>query len=419
MDTSLLILTAALIAGVYMAWSIGANDVANAMGTSVGSHALTITQAVIVAAIFEFIGAFLVGQEVTNTIRQDIVNPESLNISSIAFAGGMTAALLATAVWLQFASSKGLPVSTTHSIIGAVVGFGLVAGDSMSVVNWEKLVEIIASWFISPILGGIIAFATFFLVRRYILDSKDPIRATKWISPLMFFIVTFCVLFMFFAKSKIIGSDMIWVGTVTITISAALSIAARIMMSRGEHAHLDRDGQLARVESIFAWLQVVTACFMALAHGSNDVANAIGPVAAVVSIVQPTWLMNVGEDVWLMGLTGLGGIGIVIGLATYGKRVIETVGKGITEITPTRGFAAEFGAASIILVGSSYGLPLSTTQVLVGAVIGVGLARGIAGLNLSVIKRITGSWIFTIPTTGLVSAGMSFAWLKVYAKFIA
>lgn len=415
MDTSHFILGAAVIAGLYMAWSIGANDVANAMGTSVGSHALTIRQAIFVAAIFEFIGALMVGQEVTNTIRHDIVNPESLNITKIAFAGGMTAALVATAVWLQFASSKGLPVSTTHSIIGAVVGFGIVAGNSVSVVNWGTLLEIVASWFISPLLGGIIAFSTFFLIRKYILDSKDPIGATKLISPMMLFMAVFSVLFMFLVKSKIFGTDVFETGLIAAVLSGAIGIFARALMSRGDDSKLDRDEQLAKVERIFAWLQVVTACFMALAHGSNDVANAIGPVAAVVSIVEPAWLMSLGEDWWLMVLTGLGGFGIVIGLATYGKKVIETVGKGITEITPTRGFAAEFGAASIILVGSSFGLPLSTTQVLVGAVIGVGLARGIAGLNLAVIRKITGSWIFTIPTTGLVSAALSYAWLSIYA----
>jgi PiT family inorganic phosphate transporter len=227
----------------------------------------------------------------------------------------------------------------------------------------------------------------------------------------MLFIVVYCVLFVFLLKSlKTYGicDDSFQVALLTALVSALIAIVARVLMSRGDTAYLSRDEQLARVERIFAFLQVVTACFMALAHGSNDVANAIGPVAAVVSIVNQNEVASSSQvPYWLMGL---GGLGIVVGLATYGKEVIETVGKGITEITPTRGFAAEFGAASIILVGSSMGLPLSTTQVLVGAVIGVGLARGIAGLNLSVIKKITGSWVFTIPTTGLVSAALSYLW---------
>lgn len=410
MDTSLFILGAALIAGLYMAWSIGANDVANAMGTSVGSHALTIRKAIVVAAIFEFIGAFMAGDEVTKTIKQEIVNPLAFD-DPYLFAGGMTAALLATAIWLQFASAKGLPVSTTHSIIGAVVGFGIVAG-GMDAVNWEMLLDIAVSWFASPLIGGVIAFATFFLIRKYILDSKDPIGQTKLLSPIMLFIVVFCVLVVFFHKSLSfygIADDPVHIALITAAVSAFIAIVARILMSRGNFSNLNRDEQLARVEKIFAYLQVVTACFMALAHGSNDVANAIGPVAAVVSIVN-TKSITMSSEVpyWLMGF---GAVGIVIGLATYGRKVIETVGKGITEITPTRGFAAEFGAALIILVGSTLGMPLSTTQVLVGAVIGVGLARGIAGLNITVIRRITGSWIFTIPTTGAVSAVLAYAWI--------
>jgi len=415
MDTSLFLLGAALLAGLYMAWSIGANDVANAMGTSVGSHALTIRNAVIVAAIFEFIGAFMAGEEVTNTIRQGIVNPSFFAHDAYLFAGGMTAALFATAIWLQFASAKGLPVSTTHSIIGAVVGFGLVAGGT-NAVNWEVLVNIVASWFLSPLLGGTIAFAMFFIIRRYILDSKDPIGQTKRLSPIMLFIVVGCVLFVFFYKSlQIYGiKDPFHVALITGGVSAVISIIARLLMSRRKVGHLTRDEQLARVERIFAYLQIVTACFMALAHGSNDVANAIGPVAAVVSIVTHNQITATSQvPYWLMGL---GAVGIVVGLATYGKKVIETVGKGITEITPTRGFAAEFGAALIILVGSAFGLPLSTTQVLVGAVIGVGLARGIAGLNITVIRKITGSWIFTIPTTGLVSALLSYVWILFRAS---
>lgn len=415
MDTNLFILGAALVAGLYMAWSIGANDVANAMGTSVGSHALTIRKAIIVAAIFEFIGAFMVGEEVTNTIKQDIVNPLNFAHDPMLFAGGMTAALLATAIWLQFASAKGLPVSTTHSIIGAVVGFGIVAGGP-GVVKWENLLEIIASWFMSPLIGGVIAFATFFLIRRYILDSRDPIGQTKLLSPFMLFIVVSSVLFVFLYKSlQIYGlaENALQVVLITAAISGVISFIARLLMNRGDVANLTRDEQLARVEKIFAFLQVVTACFMALAHGSNDVANAIGPVAAVVSIVNNQQITtDTHVPYWLMGF---GAVGIVIGLATYGKKVIETVGKGITEITPTRGFAAEFGASLIILVGSSFGLPLSTTQVLVGAVIGVGLARGIAGLNITVIRKIAGSWIFTIPTTGLVSAALSYAWFAFRA----
>ncbi len=413
MDQALIILGVCLVAGFYMAWSIGANDVANAMGTSVGSHALTIGQAIAVAAVFEFLGAFLVGGQVTNTIKQEIVDPMMFAGDPIGFAGGMTAALLATAVWLQFASAKGLPVSTTHSIVGAVVGFGVVTG-GWDAVKWDALSGIVLSWFISPLLGGILAFATFFIIRKYILDSKDPLLMTKKIGPYMLFVVVAATSFLFFDKSL---SGLKWIYReelaflLTISFSLILVLVTTMLLLRGKVEPIDRDANLAHVERIFAWFQIVTACFMALAHGSNDVSNAIGPVAAVVSIVKDGYMTSSAEvPLWLLGL---GGVGIVVGLATYGRKVIETIGTSITEITPTRGFAAEFGASFTILVGSSFGLPLSTTQVLVGAVIGIGLARGISGLNIVVIKRIMGSWIITIPTTACVSGGLSYIWQLV------
>ncbi len=413
MDQALIILGVCLVAGFYMAWSIGANDVANAMGTSVGSHALTIGQAIAVAAVFEFLGAFLVGGQVTNTIKQEIVDPMMFAGDPIGFAGGMTAALLATAVWLQFASAKGLPVSTTHSIVGAVVGFGVVTG-GRDAVKWDALSGIVLSWFISPLLGGILAFATFFIIRKYILDSKDPLLMTKKIGPYMLFVVVAATSFLFFDKSL---SGLKWIYReelaflLTISFSLILVLVTTMLLLRGKVEPIDRDANLAHVERIFAWFQIVTACFMALAHGSNDVSNAIGPVAAVVSIVKDGYMTSSAEvPLWLLGL---GGVGIVVGLATYGRKVIETIGTSITEITPTRGFAAEFGASFTILVGSSFGLPLSTTQVLVGAVIGIGLARGISGLNIVVIKRIMGSWIITIPTTACVSGGLSYIWQLV------
>lgn len=413
MDSTLVIVVVSLIAGLYMAWSIGANDVANAMGTSVGSHSLTIAQAVLAAAVFEFLGAFLAGGQVTNTIKQGIVDPLNFVDDPIGFAGGMTAALLATAIWLQLASSRGLPVSTTHSIIGAVVGFGVVTG-GVEAVNWDQLSEIVLSWFISPLSGGIIAFSTFFLIRKYVLDSKDPVGMTRRLAPLMLFVVNFAMLSVFLGKCL---SGFSWAKSeemvllITLFIAFSISFLMRLFMNRVQNNSLNRDEELALAERLFGWLQVVTACFMALAHGSNDVSNAIGPVAAVVQVIQSEHVVLTSEvPFWLLAF---GGLGIVLGLATYGRRVIETVGKGITEITPTRGFAAEFGAAFTILMGSYFGLPLSTTQVLVGAVIGVGLARGIAGLNLAVIQRIAGSWLITIPATGCVSALLSYFWMQV------
>ena len=395
MDAASVLLVVALIAGLYMAWSIGANDVANAMGTSVGSHALSIGQAIFVAAVFEFIGAFFIGGHVTTTIREGIVDPATFMGDPIGFAGGMTAALIATAAWLQFASFKGLPVSGTHSIIGAVVGFGIVSG-GVDAVQWEELGNIVVSWFVSPLVGGVIAFLTFFIIRRFILDSATPLLMTRRLAPFMLFVVVATVSFVFLSTE------------IALALALLSGLLATWLVRNLTERTASRDEILAKVERVFAWLQIVTACFMALAHGSNDVSNAIGPVAAVVSVVTNQGIQATSQvPMWLLAF---GGVGIVLGLATYGRKVIETIGKGITEITPTRGFAAEFGAAFTILVGSYIGLPLSTTQVLVGAVIGVGLARGIAGLNVAVIRRIAMSWLITIPTTGAISAVLCYVW---------
>lgn len=405
MDSSLLLLIVAIIGAFYMAWNIGANDVANAMGTSVGSHALTIKQAVIVAAIFEFAGAFLVGDQVTNTIKKGIVDPMIFADDPQVFAAGMLASLLATAFWLQFASFRGLPVSTTHSIVGAVLGFGIVSAGT-SAIHWGALTGIVASWFVSPLIGGLLSFCMFFIIRRYILDAQNPILALKKLAPLLMFGVLTMLFTMFLRKSlcKLIVFERNDLAAFLAAMMLAIifSVVARVLMGRLNHQNNDRETSLRLVEKAFAYIQPITACFMALAHGSNDVANAIGPAAAVVSVWRDgNVVVQSMVPFWLLAL---GGFGIVVGLATYGRRVIATIGKGITEITPTRGFSAEFGAAFTILIGSLLGVPLSTTQVLVGCVIGVGLARGMAGLNVNVIKKIMSSWVITIPATGVISA---------------
>lgn len=391
MDTTLIVLGLSLLVGFYMAWSIGASDVANAMGTSVGSHALTIKQAILVAAIFEFLGAFLVGGHVTNTIKQGIIDPLTFASDPLLFAWGMTAALLSTGIWLQFASAKGLPVSTTNSLVGALIGFGLVCRGPEA-IKWEALSRIALSWVISPILGGVIALIAFFAIRKYILDSKEPLKATQSLAPWILCAVVLVLVSLFLPKH-------LWWLAILGSLVCALVFSRVIRKTTSKSS--GRDDTLMRVERVFAWIQVITACFMAFAHGSNDVSNAIGPVAAVINIAFSHHIVISSQVPWW--LLGMGGLGIVIGLATYGRKIIETIGHSITEITPTRGFAAEFGAAFTILVGSHFGLPLSTTQVLVGAVVGVGLARGIAGLNLVVIRKILNSWIITMPATCFIS----------------
>lgn len=405
MDPGTIILVLALVFGAYMAWNIGANDVANAMGTSVGSHALTIKQAVIVAAIFEFSGAFLVGGHVTDTIRKGIFDASLYAAEPTQLALGMLAALLSAALWLQLASSRGLPVSTTHSIVGAVIGFAVVSM-GFSAVEWSKVGSIVASWFVSPVCGGVLGFASFFVVRRTILDRADPVGATRHVAPWLMAVVGFVLgLVLFFKGLKNLHLELTLVETAGIAAGLGLAMAAItawFLRGLSRDGEVDRHAQHARVERVFAWLQIITACFMAFAHGSNDVANAVGPLAAVVNIVRDGAVA--AQSVVPLWVLGLGGVGIVVGLATYGKRVIETVGKNITEMTPTRGFSAEFGAALTILIGSRLGLPLSTTHVLVGAVIGVGFARGIAALNMRVIRNVATSWLVTVPAAAVLSA---------------
>ncbi|AFV24217.1 phosphate transporter [Methanolobus psychrophilus R15] len=323
-----------IIAGLYMAWNIGANDLANAMGTSVGSGALSIKQVIIVAAVFEFAGAVFFGKRVTSTIAKGIVPIDSIAmIDTNLVAIGMLAAILAAGFWITLATFYNLPVSTTHSIVGAVLGFGLIAAYNgiigFNEINWPVLFKIVVSWLVSPVLGALLAYIIFSLIRYFILQkSDDPYR----------------------------------------------------------------------IENKFVFLQVATACFIAFAHGSNDVANAVGPLYAALHALD---MAGVAVPLWVMIM---GGLGMVFGLATWGYRVIETIGTKITELTPTRGFSAEFATASVVVMHSYISLPISTTHTLVGSVIGVGLAGGLAAVDLSVIGKIVLSWIVTVPVAALTSA---------------
>jgi len=405
MDPTTIILGLAVVFGLYMAWNIGANDVANAMGTSVGSHAVTIGQAIFIAAIFEFGGAFLVGGEVTNTIRKGIFDASLFADKPFEFNVGMLSALLAAAVWLQLASWKGLPVSTTHAIVGAVMGFSIVSM-GWSSINWWKVGGIVASWFISPITGAFIAFLVFFTIRRLILDDDEPIERTRKVAPALVFVLGTVLGFILFKKglkNLHLGLSGVELTGLAVAMGIGGSIAVGVMLRNFKKEEKDSHlRQNLKVEKVFAWLQIVTACFMAFAHGSNDVANAVGPLAGIVANLNSAAGEVATQAALPKWVLALGGVGIVIGLATWGKKVIATVGKNITEMTPTRGFAAEFGACITILFGSTLGLPLSTTHVLVGSVIGVGLARGIAALNIGVIRGIAASWFITVPAGGVL-----------------
>ena len=390
--------------GLFMAWGIGANDVANAMATSVGSKALTIKQAILVAAIFEFAGAFLAGGQVTSTIRKGIIDATQVSDDPELLIFGMLAALLAAGVWLLVASKKGWPVSTTHSIVGAIVGFSAV-GIGVESVYWSKVVAIAASWVISPMMSGVMAFLIFMSVQKLILGTKDPLANARKYVPFYIFAVGFMLALVTMLKGlKHVGLDLsygesVMVAIVSGMITMTIGILAirRIKITPDE----DSDFRFANVEKIFGILMIFTACGMAFAHGSNDVANAVGPVAAVVSIVKTGAVAQESSlSTWILLL---GGIGIVIGLATYGWRVIQTVGRKITELTPSRGFAAELAGASTVVIASGTGLPVSTTHTLVGAILGVGMARGIGALNLRVVRNIMLSWLVTLPAGGILA----------------
>jgi len=402
-DYTLYVGLAALF-GVFMAWGIGANDVANAMATSVGAKALTIKQAILVAAVFEFAGAVLAGGEVTATIRKGIIDAGALSDEPQLLIYGMLSALLAAGIWLLVASYKGWPVSTTHSIVGAIVGFAAV-GIGMDAVMWGKVGIIVMSWVISPLTAGLIAYLIFRSVQWLILEREDPLARARRYVPVYMFLAAFNItLVTIFKGLKHVGLHLSTAEAyfTAAAIGVVVAFIGRIFIGRiTRDKRADKRFHFHTVERVFGVLMVVTACGMAFAHGSNDVANAIGPVAAVVSIADSGVIGHKSPiPIWVLLL---GGAGIVIGLATFGVRVITTVGHKITHLTPSRGFAAELAAASTIVVASGTGMPISTTHTLVGAVLGVGMARGIAAIDLSVVGRIFLSWLTTIPAGAILA----------------
>jgi len=427
----MIVLALSLIVCAYMAWNIGANDVANAMGTSVGSRALTLKQAVVLAAVFEFCGAFFAGDAVTDTVRKGILVVD-FELVTNDFANdlmfGFIAAMMAAAVWLTVATRVGLPVSTTHSIIGGIIGIGLVleVQHNMSLIDWGVVKKVVMSWIASPLMGGILAFLTFYVVRVTILDAPDPIARARWLAPILalptFFILGLALQFKALKGliSKLATDGVIenkydwlpvkengvfnplaenaWFPINSLIVALIIGvIASSILGYVLRNYEFKREG-FHGVERIFVWLQVITAAYVAFAHGANDRSNAIGPMAAVYQILGSGGELAAKADV-PMWLVLLGSAGIAIGVMTWGWRVMETIGKKITEITPTRGFAAEFGAATTILFFSMpfLAVPVSTTHTLVGAVVGVGLAGGAKAVDFRVFGKIAASWVASLP----------------------
>jgi len=404
MDYALSYIALAAFFGLFMAWGIGANDVANAMATSVGSRAITVRQAVIIAAIFEFAGAVLAGGEVTKTIRKGIIDASSLGDKPEILIFGMLAALLAAGIWLLIASRRGWPVSTTHSIVGAIIGFAVV-GIGMDSVQWGKVASIVVSWVASPLISGLLSFLLFNSVQWLILSRPDPLVRAKRYVPFYIFLAAFMIaLVTMFKGLKHIGLHISTLEAYLVAVGFGVIVAVigKLFIQRIQpNRKAEKKFHYFTVERVFSVLMVVTACAMAFAHGSNDVANAIGPVAAVISIAREGMVTQEAPvSIWILLL---GGMGIVIGLATFGRHVIATVGNKITYLTPSRGFAANLATASTIVIASGTGIPISTTHTLVGAVLGVGMARGISAIDLSVVGRIFLSWIITIPAGALLS----------------
>ncbi|MDP1879467.1 MAG: inorganic phosphate transporter [Parachlamydiaceae bacterium] len=459
MDTALFIII--IVTGFYMAWNIGANDVANAMGTSVGSGALTLKKAVLIAAVLEFCGAFFFGSHVSKTMQSGIINPDYFIHDPRTLVYGMLASLASAGIWLQIASYFGWPVSTTHSIVGAIIGFGCIVG-GIETVYWGNVAFIISSWVLSPIMGGILGYIIFVLLRRKIFFKSDPIAAAKRLTPWLVFILLSILSIVFVSQGMAninLNLNITDKTLITLTVSSVGAIISYFLVRRIEsiqqpqlhlppqleiiHSlnkacrHLKKvlgatEGELnyhtglivqevegltqsiqekqhsgtshseyLKVEEIFSYLQIMSACMMAFAHGANDVANAIGPLSAAIAILTTgIYAVEAPIPIWALAV---GGLGIVIGLATWGWRVIETIGRKITELTPSRGFSAEFAAATTIVLASYLGMPISTTHTLVGAVMGVGFARGLEAINLNTTRDIFISWIFTVPIGAIIS----------------
>ena len=414
-----LLLIMACFFGFFMAWGVGANDVANAMGTSVGARAITIKQAIIIAMVFEFTGAWLAGGEVTSTIRSSIIDIESAGFDDrpelLIF--GMLSSLLAAGIWLVVASKYGWPVSTTHSIIGAIIGFAVV-GISADSVMWGQVLGIVASWIISPVFSGTIAFILFLSVEKLVLSREDPLKYAKKFVPYYMFLVGFVIAMVTLVKGlSHVGLEVTFSQSAFLALAFALLtvIIGIFFLRRLRLPDSDQPtAQMQSVERVFGVLMIFTACSMAFAHGSNDVANAIGPLAAINSVIANNGAFEAESalPVWILLL---GGFGIVTGLAMWGHRVIRTIGKNITELTPSRGFAAEIAAATTVVIASGTGIPVSTTHTLVGAVLGVGLARGMSALNFGVVGRIFLSWIVTLPAGAILSIVFFFIFKGIFS----
>ncbi len=397
MTAETIILIVGFTFGFYMAWNIGANDVANSMASAVGAKAITIRQAVFIAGILNIVGATFIGSHVTNTIRKGIISTEVMSDPHLALAGAL-AALLASARWVSFAPWRSVPVSTTHSIVGAMIGFGIMAG-GFGMVNWGKLGAVVLSWVISPVLSMIIAFVMFKIIVRLIISREDPFQRAMRYSPYFISSAIFVVVLSFLFKTplgKKLSLSLPLALVIALVLAIILGFIGRALLKKFI-PEKDRSG----AEGIFRKIQIGTSCYVALAQGANDVANAIGPLAVIYFLVKTG---TVGAEVPVpIFLLLFGGIGIALGIGMAGNRVMTTIGTKITTLTNTRGFAVDFSAATTVLIASKLGLPVSTTHAAVGGVMGVGLARGLEAVNFRIIFQIMVYWVLTVPAAAITS----------------
>jgi len=383
--------------GFYMAWNIGANDVANSMASAVGAKAITIRQSIFIAGILNIVGATFIGSHVTQTIRKGIVSTDILSDPHLALIGALSA-LLAAALWVSFATWKSLPVSTTHSIVGAMIGFGIMAG-GFSVINWSKLGAVVLSWVISPVFAMVIGFLMFKTIVLFILSRDDPLNQAFKLAPFFIGVAIFVVILSFLFKTPL--GDSLAIGMPMALIIALILAIILGFVSVKMLKKFNQKSELSGEEEIFRKIQIGTSCYVALAQGANDVANAIGPLAVIYFLVKTG---GVGTKVPVpLFLLFFGGIGIACGIAMAGHRVMDTIGRKITTLTNTRGFSVDFAAATTVLVASKMGLPVSTTHAAVGGVLGVGLARGMEAVNFRIIFQIIIYWILTVPAAALTS----------------
>lgn len=405
MDYSTLYFSIAVALCFFMTWGVGANDLANVMSTTMGSKAVTVKQALIIAILFEFAGAFLGGSGVTETMRDGIIDTSRLINEPHILIQGMLGVLMACTIWMNLASYLGVPVSITNALVGSMVGFGsMVLGQDA--IHWNEVSHIAIGWITSPLISGITAYILFMTIQQSIFTRSNPLEKAKFYIPIYLFLVGAILSFITVFKGlNHFNIQLTFKHNLLIMLLSSISITVIglfIIRQIPEAYHIKRRERFLQVERYFAVLMAMTACAMVFAHGANDVSLTVGPLTIVHSLIMQSGksLELVTYPSWIILL---GCFGVVIGFLVYGRKVIETVGSSITALTPSRAFAATLSAATTVVFATSIGIPVSATQTLVGAVLGVGLARGIGALNLLVIRNIFTSWILTLPAASILT----------------